>query len=339
MQFLNVTENTTLSDLKDIVGPRNLAEVLAVNGLKRSPDIGKQLLSLNNSVESQAAEVDWQRKSTFLNSFSQDSDIFESAALCGESSWKVLSATGTFPGMIKMPDGMTVPESSDTLGNGIAVASKIFNKVMSQVTNPPHDIDPSTFSEISSYSFRPNDSSKNNATDNTNHSDLFRMFQIPWGEVSIYSSFGDKQDIPVYPETVDDGVQSNYSEMPDLIYQYEPWLVYSSSGPRSCSYQFHMHRDMWTGDHRDGKCNELIRFLEAQCFPLYSGSIVATPTVSLYIKGNCLIHGIMNSVKPSWSGPILSDGWYAEVLLEISITEISKKVLNYDTVKSKSLIG
>ena len=127
--------------------------------------------------------------------------------------------------------------------------------------------------------------------------------------------------------------------MPDLLYQYEPWQLYNSSGPRTNTYLFHFHRDMWTGDHRDGKANELIRYCEANCYPEFNGSAVNVPTVTLYIAGSPLIHGVMTQVDTTWDGPIGLDGYYLNCELSITITEVSETALNYNVIKGKSLIG
>lgn len=335
MQLLRVDSNITFSQLRDIVGNRHISEFLAVNGLERRPDIGKQITTKFTNAISTENEVDWQRKSTILNRLSTDNDLFETAALCGSSAWKALSSVGTFPGTLKVPETIKLPDSVSVIGNGISTPKLTYDKVMSQLTHPPYEIDPSVFNEFSS---RVGMSSVTPTT-HTQTSNFFQMFNIPWGDITLYSSFGDTVDFPVYPETVEDGVSAEYSQMPDLIYQYEPWFVYQNSGPRSCTYDFHMHRDMWTGDHADGKCNELIRICESQCYARYQGSSVQTPLVSLYISGKSLITGIMTSAKVSWGGPILNDGWYGEVTLSISIVEVSQSALNYDTVKSKGLIG
>ena len=100
-----------------------------------------------------------------------------------------------------------------------------------------------------------------------------------------------------------------------------------------------MHRDMWSGDHSDGKANELIRFCEACCYPRFNGAAVNSGTVTLYIKGQPLISGIIEDVTVHWDGPILQDGWYGHFTLEITITEIASRALNYDVVKSMPLIG
>ena len=194
------------------------------------------------------------------------------------------------------------------------------------------DIDPSIFSEYSSR--------YNQSAPGASSVPAVNWFNIPWGEITLYSSLsGDSMDFPVYPDDWANSVQANYDTMPELIYQYEPWQIYKSSGPRSVSYTFKMHRDMWSGDHRDGKCNELIRFCEANCYPRYNGAAVQTSTVTLYIAGQSLITGVLTGVKTSYSGPIGLDSAPLFVDLTLDITEVSTEALNYDSVKRKGVIG
>jgi hypothetical protein len=143
---------------------------------------------------------------------------------------------------------------------------------------------------------------------------------------------------PVYPENIDDGVSANYEEMNEMLYQYEPWKVYKSSGPRENTYTFVFHRDMWTGDHRDGSANNLIRGCEANCYPNFDGSLVNVPIVTLYIHGVNHITGVMTNCKVKWDGPIGLDGFYLKCELSFTITEISPQALNYNTVRNKGLI-
>ena len=339
MQFLKINNKTTLSDLSDRVGNRNLSSVLGLNSLTREYNIGAQYENKCNQIAASASAVDWQRKSTILNSLSSDSDVFEYASLLGEASWKVLSNLGTFPGMLKIPETISIPDSVDILGDNTPVKKKIYKTVMYQIQSEPHTVDPSVFNEFSTIRYSSIVESPYSKSANGGNN-VFEMFNIPWGDITLYSSLADEAvDIPVYPEEVNNSVRANYTQMPDLLYQYEPWQVYQSSGPRSNTYDFHLHRDMWTGDHRDGKCNELIRFFEAQCYAKYQGASVNTSIVTLYVKGKTLISGIVNDVSTTWTGPIGLDGWYLECTLSITITEVAEEPLNFDSVRQKPIIG
>lgn len=335
MQFLQIDDSTTLPDISSRVGRRNVASLLNVNSLSRTYDVGQQYSKMCSEISDNNDVVDWQRKSSILSSLSSDSDVFEYASLQGESSWKVLSAIGSFPSMLRIPDSIDIADSVDILGNNSSVSKTIYKSVMKQIQTDPHEIDPSTFNEVSTIKGSALSYRGANASSN-----VFESFKVPWGDISLYSSLSDEMvDIPVYPEEVDDGVAASYTQMPDMLYQYEPWQVYQSSGPRTVSYEFHLHRDMWSGDHRDGLCNNLIRFCKAQCYPMYQGAAVDTSLVTLYVKGENLITGIMNGAKTLWSGPIGLDGWYLECTLSLTITEVSKEPLSYTTMRNKPLLS
>lgn len=333
MQFLTLDKETKLKDFSDEVGSRNADYILAANSIDRSPNIGKKFYESCEATKKSTENISWQRKSQILNTFTQDSDIFETAALLGENDWKVLSALGTFPGMVKVPDSITLPDSVNILGNGQGVKSEIYNKAMKSLEEHNY-VDPSIFNEYS------NIKNSKIAEGASHSSSTFSGFNLPWGQVTLASSIGDDSvDFPVYPEEISDSRNANYTTMPDLLYQYEPWQLYNSSGPRTNTYLFHFHRDMWTGDHRDGKANELIRYCEANCYPAFNGSAVNVPTVTLYIAGSPLIHGVMTQVDTRWDGPIGLDGYYLNCELSITITEVSETALNYNVIKGKSLIG
>lgn len=338
MQFLKIEESTTLAELGNRVGERNVDSILAANNLKRIPQVGKKFMSNCASITSEAKDVEWKQMSAILNSFSGDSDVFEAAALLGTTGWKLLANAGTFPNRLKIPDSITLQDSTDILGsNNTGVSNVIYNKAMTQLKTDPHTIDPQIFNEYSTIKQSGSiDSNSNPVT----YTDIFEGFNLPWGKILLYSSLaGETIQFPVFPEELGDEKVANYTTMPDLLYQYEPWQVYQSSGPRANTYTFKFHRDMWTGDHRDGKANDLIRFCEANCYPEYNGSAVNAGTVTLYIGGSALISGVMTSVKTDWSGPIGLDDWYLYCELSISITEVSQSTLSYSEIRNKTLIG
>lgn len=337
MQFLAINKKTKLTDIAAAVGSRNVESILHLNDVDRVPDVGEAFWAECGRKIQDAADVSYDKKLSLLNGLTSDSDIFETAALTSASGWKLLASMNTLPGYLRIPESIVVPASTSILGNGQVIASSIYDKVVKSLTLVPHTIDPSIFNDYST--------SRSGAVNTPfmtgDGSDPMQWFRIPWGMVSLYSSLSDdKVDFPVYPEEISDGVKANYTTMPDLLYQYEPWQIYESSGPRSQSYTFDFHRDMWTGDHGDGKANQLIRFCEANCYPEYRGSAVYTSLVTLYVAGKPLITGIMNDVSVSWDGPLgKRDNWYLHCKLTLSITEVSQQTLNYNTVKNKGLIG
>lgn len=333
MQLLHVTSKTTLADITEAVGSRNVEEVLHINNIPRTPNAGKAFIDQCASAIEGVPNVPWQKKSTVLNQLATDSDIFETGALASSSAWRTMIVTGTFPYYVKIPESVRLPDSVNLLGNGKPVPEQIYKKTMHYLETPPHSVDPEIFNEYSS--LKP--SKLIDLISNT--TDPFPGFRIPWGEVSLYSSLANERvDFPVYPETVSDSRKANYTQMPDMLYQYEPWQIYTSSGPRSNTYVFEFHRDMWNGDHRDGMANKLIRFCEANCYPEYHGSAVYTSQVSLLIRGKVLITGVMTDVSTDWDGPIGLDGWYLHCKLSITITEVSDVPLDFTTIRNKGII-
>lgn len=165
-------------------------------------------------------------------------------------------------------------------------------------------------------------------------------FNLPWGKIYLFSTLMKKGvEIPAYPEQVDTSRSATYTAMPDIIYQYEPWVMYENSGPREQQISFHLHRDMWSGDHRDGRANDLIRFCEANLYPQVNGSLVNSSTVRLYVDGYLFINGVMTRVEVNWKGPIGLDNWYLEFDLNLSIQEVSTFPLTLDSVQDLGIIG
>lgn len=335
MQFLEVKENTTLADLFKQVGD-GVNKLLHLNGVKRVPNVGRAFIDMCTDAVQGTSDVSNEKRASLLNGVTTDSDIFEHTALMGDDGWKLFSTANTLPGFMRVPDEIKIPDSVQVMGNGESVKSSIYNKVMTCLkSNKP--IDPSIFNNYSTSSVG---TATTIASSAGGSGDLFQWFKLPWGEVTLYSSLDDSRiDFPVYPEELGDSRKANYITMPDILYQYEPWQLYKDSGPRTQTYSFHFHRDMWTGDHRDGKANELIRACMANLYPEYRGSAVYTSYVIMYIHGQAAIRGILTDVTPHWSGPIGLDGWWLECKLDLTITEVSETPLNFNTVKNKPLIG
>ena len=342
MKYVPITKDTTLSELINIVGERNVDYVLQVNGLKRSVKIGKQLLDRTSKLTSSDMATNMQTKLNVLNSLVSNSDVYEKAALGDDRDWYSLSKYGTFYNYIKIPDDIPIPLSSGVLGNGEPISNNLYKQCADSLLGkrpdvPANTVDPTIFNEYnstSSMSYALSTVNKNKTVD------PFEWFQLPWGNITLYSFISEQsKDFPVYPEEYSDGYSANYDQMPNMLYQYEPWQIYKDSGPRQNTFTFTMHRDMWTGDHRDGLANELVRFCEANCFPEYAGSSVIAPKVTLYLNGDNLITGVMTSCKVDWSGPLGLDGFYLVLKLTLEITEVSPEPLDYQTVYNKGLIN
>ena len=335
MQFWKIDESTKLADLGALVGSRNVDQVLQYNEIPRTPNIGQAFSNIcEQAISSATQNVDKSRKRSLLGTFTTDSDVFETAALSSEADWKLISAMNTFPMHIKFPESIKVPDSTRILGNGQGVAPIILTKAL-EMLETTGKISPNIFSEYDS-----NVAGTIITTSASLANNVFECFRIPWGEIRLYSDVDeDYVDFPVYPESVSDNRKANFTEMPDLLYQYEPWYIYTSSGPRVNTYVFDFHRDMWNGNHNLGGANRLIRFCESQCYPEYNGSAVNFPTVTLYVHGQILIRGVLTDVSPDWDGPIGHDGWYLHCKLSLTINEVAQEPLNHSSIQKKGVIG
>lgn len=332
MQFLNITKSTTFAELSSSVGARNVDSVLNANSLSRTPRIGQAFKDKCNSTIQSSDNISTSRKLALLDKFASDSQLYEKAALADESEWKLLSVLGTFENYLQIPGSVKLTDAENIIGGASPSISKsIYDAVRSSMLSTGQ-VDPTVFNTYSSIQSSQIDTSAPNLG-------LPTEFHIPWGEISIYSTLSDSMvDIPVYPEELSDARTANYTQMPDLLYQYEPWQIYQSSGPRSCQYTFKFHRDMWSGDHRKGGANNLIRFCQANCYPKYNGSAVHTSTVTLYIHGYNLITGVLTNVGTRWYGPIGQDGYYLACDMTLDITEVSQEPLNFESMRTRTAV-
>lgn len=335
MRLLPIQNTTTLRELTDTVGVTNLPTVLHVNQLKRTPRVGEYYQQLIQDTKQNGVDPTLHRKKAILDQLSTDDDIFERAALLDQEGWRVLSNLNTLEGYVQVPESVTMPTTAYMLGTGVSVSKKVYSQAITELLGTQY-ISPAVFNEYDgnrNYNIR-SDTSTGIQTN------PFSAFKFPWGEVTLVDDLTNESvDFPVYPEDVSDAHKANYTQMPDLLYQYEQWLIPQSSGPRSNTYEFHFHRDMWSGDHRDGQANNLIRFCDAHTYFTYQGSTVHVNPVSLYVHGDELIHGLILDDSVKWSGPLGLDGWYLECTLDLTIQEVSKEALSYAVMRNKGLIG
>lgn len=370
MQYLLISKEDTLLSITRIVGQRNIDLLLAENGLTRTPKIGKQYYDkCAQLLAENPPEVTAARKSALLNSLTGSEEVFEKACLLDEDGWKIFSAFQSFPDALRIPESIQLPYSSRVIGDiqrGMSkvklgdgagrgqqvwsdvpiaggrisqtepVSSATYKAVMKGLKSSP-SISPSVFNSVNT-SFPVSSTGKKTKGATTRTPQY--AYNLPWGKIQLYSSLLDESiDVPAYPEQLETQRTANYTAMPDIIYQYEPWIVYQSSGPRDQQVSFHLHRDMWSGNHLDGKANELIRFCEANTFPRYTGSTVDASRFSVYIDGSLFISGVLTQTRVNWTGPIGLDGWYLEFEITLSLQEVAPTSLSIDTVRNFGLIG
>lgn len=368
MQYLLINKSDTLLSISKIVGQSNIDLLLSENGLSRVPRIGEQWYDkCDTLIRNTPNNVTGARKAALLNNLTGSEEVFEKACLMDEDEWKVFSAFQAFTDALRVPEAIKLPSSAkvigDTLGDvqatignagrkttgsqvktnaevGTSKASDPVNpvayrKVMKGLKESP-DISPAVFNSVNTSPPVSMNAKKINIENRTPQ----YAYSLPWGKIQMYSSLLDEvAEFPAYPEEVETSRTAKYTSMPDIIYQYEPWIVYESSGPREQSLTFHLHRDMWSGNHLDGRANDLIRFCECNTFPKYTGSAVLAPRVRFYIDGSLFISGVLTQTTVRWSGPIGQDNWYLDFELSLMIQEVAEQPLNIKTVRQLGLIG
>jgi len=239
----------------------------------------------------------------------------------------VLAATGSLLSTLVIPAAVSISTAADVLGNNIPVPSVIYDRAMRSLLETDR-VNDQVFNEFSTR----RDAQVVNVSE---IEPIAQWFPIPWGMITLHSTLGDDHlDIPCYPEEFDDGITATYDTMPDLLFQYEPWQIYKGSGPRVNTYEFTMHRDMWSGNHHDGKCYELIQYCKANCYAEFRGAAVHTAIVTLYIASRVEIRGIMTACNVHWFGPIGQDGQHLACKMSITIVEVAEYPLNYARVRA-----
>lgn len=144
-------------------------------------------------------------------------------------------------------------------------------------------------------------------------------------------------NLPTYPESITDTLQSNFAQT-NALARSAPVFTYSNSGPRSITFQFNLHRDLMDEVNAHGLSNAttevgedyidaMIRKIQAIALPKYvvASKSVIPPMVAVRIGAgeDIFIKGVVQGgVTVGYSGPILSNGQYAQVSIAFTVYEV-----------------
>lgn len=156
-----------------------------------------------------------------------------------------------------------------------------------------------------------------------------KNLRIPKENYIIFHHTATQIIIPVDPETLQDSMSANFPSSNPLS-RSAPIYSYQNSGPRSVQVSFTLHRDLCK-EYNPGfedAVDELITNLDQMVLPDYNsvGKIVNPPVVSLKIRDEVFIKGIVTNTSHTYSLPIINyDGKdkYAVVTLSFSVNEIT----------------
>mgnify|MGYP006908929324 CR=1 FL=1 len=74
MQLIRINRSTTLAQLTDMVGSRNVDIILNYNGLfERVPNIGQTFFDMCNKTIIDISPIDYLRRDTLLKKYAKDS--------------------------------------------------------------------------------------------------------------------------------------------------------------------------------------------------------------------------------------------------------------------------
>lgn len=140
--------------------------------------------------------------------------------------------------------------------------------------------------------------------------------------------------IPSYPETVQDSLQSTFSQTNPLA-RSAPIFSYSHSGPRQLTVNLNLHRDEMTQinyavsnmevELGDDYIDTMIKQLQAIALPQYASAnkMVNPPMVSLRLGNEIFIRGVVQGgINVTYKTPILDNDKYALVDIGFNILEV-----------------
>lgn len=141
--------------------------------------------------------------------------------------------------------------------------------------------------------------------------------------------------VPTFTESVNDTLSANFSQEFPLA-RSAPIYSYSNSGPRTIQFQFDLHRNLMNeinygisnapvDNLTDDYVDFMIKAVQASVLPSYDSAnkTVSPPIVAVRLGSDIFIKGVVNSgVSVSYSYPILDNGKYASVKMQLSVSEI-----------------
>ena len=150
------------------------------------------------------------------------------------------------------------------------------------------------------------------------------------GSPVLLSLNGSTIAMPCYPISLTDSLQVNHNTN-SVAYRTEPYINYVSSGPRTVSAAFNLHREMM-GPDRMGAVDSIINAIQAACYPIDTAS--NSVPASLKVGNSLSISGVITGgVQTSFSGPII-DGKYNVYDISFTITEVKNAIVMFGTKRA-----
>lgn len=140
--------------------------------------------------------------------------------------------------------------------------------------------------------------------------------------------------LPCTPDSISDSMSSTFGET-SALGRSAPVYTYSRSGPRTVQINLKLHRDMMDQVNigvsnvelgiGEDYVDNLIKALQSISLPKYnlSNKAVEPPLVALRLSNEIFIKGVVNNtIGLEYKLPILANGKYAQVSLQLTISEV-----------------
>ena len=161
-----------------------------------------------------------------------------------------------------------------------------------------------------------------------------KNLRIPDENFLYFHHIGKYLIIPVDPDSLQDSMSASFAQnFP--ISRSAPIYSYQNSGPRTVQASFKLHRDLCKeyNPSSNDAVEDLVKYLNAAVLPDYqsSGKIVNPPLVSMQIRNELYIKGVVNgAVSLTYGLPIVNYGTanapsykYAQIDISFSISEVT----------------
>lgn len=147
-------------------------------------------------------------------------------------------------------------------------------------------------------------------------------------------------NLPVYPEEVSNSFKTNYNSVSILG---RPGTIsnYSNTDDVTTSFTLKLHRELSTLDRNvnsniGDNIDRIVALIQAAQYPMLNGK--TSVPITCYKFGDTLLIGKQTSCNVQWTGPLI-DGKYMQCNLSISITNVPKKILEFESVKNSNPRG
>lgn len=157
-----------------------------------------------------------------------------------------------------------------------------------------------------------------------------KNLSVPTDNYVYFHHIDKKIVIPVDPSSINDSMTASFASNHPLS-RSAPIYSYQNSGPRTVQVGFTLHRDLcneYNNPEVGDAVDELITNLNAMVLPDYDSAnkIVNPPLVSLKLRDEVYIKGVVGQVSYTYNLPIIKYGSsykYAMVDLNFSVQEIT----------------